>query len=281
MKGITPYICCLLIPFLFSASQQTSVSDYKWLASYDAASALVNRIKVPAGYKRNNSTKESMAYWFSHLPLKPEGTAVKLYNGQDKRRQDVHEAVLNIDCGDKDLQQCADAVMRLHAEYLYSRNRSSEISFNYTSGDKIPFKKWSEGFRPKIRNNRVSWVKQEIPSSTHSTLKKYLENVYNYAGSLSLSRELKPIADLNTIEAGDVFIVGGSPGHAVTVVDVAVNEKTGKKIFLLAQSYMPAQDIHILKNFNSEISPWYSVDFGTELKTPEWTFTKDQLMRFN
>ena len=59
------------------------------------------------------------------------------------------------------------------------------------------------------------------------------------------------------MKIGDVFIKGGSPGHAVTIVDIAINPKTNKKVFLLAQSYMPAQEIKILKNpNNSELSPW-------------------------
>jgi hypothetical protein len=95
-----------------------------------------------------------------------------------------------------------------------------------------------------------------------------------------LSRELKSV-DVKDIKVGDVFIRGGSPGHAVTVIDVAINLKTKEKIFMIAQSYMPAQNIHILKNFNSaNMSPWYSANFGEYLKTPEWTFEKGQLMRF-
>ncbi|MBN2610182.1 MAG: hypothetical protein JXB00_01355, partial [Bacteroidales bacterium] len=53
------------------------------------------------------------------------------------------------------------------------------------------------------------------------------------------------------------------------------------KVFLLAQSYMPAQDIQILKNPNDKsISPWYSLDFEGDLITPEWTFKKTDLKRF-
>ncbi|MGM2875088.1 DUF4846 domain-containing protein, partial [Bacillus cereus group sp. BC55] len=53
-------------------------------------------------------------------------------------------------------------------------------------------------------------------------------------------------------------------------------------MFMIAQSYMPAQNIHVLKNFNQQQnSPWYSTNFDVYLKTPEWTFTKDQLMRFS
>lgn len=46
--------------------------------------------------------------------------------------------------------------------------------------------------------------------------------VFAYAGTLSLAAELKPAA-LQDLEAGQVFIAGGSPGHCVIVMDVAVN----------------------------------------------------------
>jgi hypothetical protein len=63
---------------------------------------------------------------------------------------------------------------------------------------------------------------------------------------------------------------------------MAVNPKTNKKVFMIAQSYMPAQDIHILINANKlSVSPWYELDeTATEIETPEWTFDKNQLKRF-
>ncbi len=52
-------------------------------------------------------------------------------------------------------------------------------------------------------------------------------------------------------------------------------------MMLLAQSYMPAQELQILKNpNNTSLSPWYNIDFGTTLETPEWTFSSSQLRRF-
>jgi hypothetical protein len=105
--------------------------------------------------------------------------------------------------------------------------------------------------------------------------------VFSYAGTLSLSRELKK-KSLNELQIGDVFIQGGSPGHAVIVVDVVKDKKTGKKLFMLAQSYMPAQDIHILKNPISNLeSPWYSLNEGDELITPEWKFSPNSLYSFD
>jgi len=83
------------------------------------------------------------------------------------------------------------------------------------------------------------------------------------------------------IEIGDVFIQGGSPGHAIVVVDMAVNKSTNEKIFLLAQSFMPAQEFQVLDNNNGNLGPWYSDSFSDILYTPEWTFNKSDLMRFS
>ena len=80
-----------------------------------------------------------------------------------------------------------------------------------------------------------------------------------------------------------MFIKGGSPGHAVIVVDVAIYPQTGKKVFLLAQSYMLAQQTHILVNpANRGLSPWYELSDNDEgkLYTPEWVFEKKDLKRF-
>jgi len=83
------------------------------------------------------------------------------------------------------------------------------------------------------------------------------------------------------MEIGDIFIEGGFPGHAAIVIDMAVNITKGDKLFILAQSYIPAQELHILVNpDNSELSPWYELDFGEVLCTPEWTFNRDDLKRF-
>ena len=70
---------------------------------------------------------------------------------------------------------------------------------------------------------------------------------------------------------------GGSPGHVVMIVDVCVNEE-GKKAFLLAQGYMPAQEFHVLKNDLHEEDPWYYEEEITyPLSTPEYTFQEGSL----
>jgi len=205
------------------------------------------------------------------LPLLPPGSPVLLFSGERKYSQDVHAAVLDISVGRKDLQQCADAVMRLRAEYLFSQKRYDEIHFNFTSGFKTDFSRWAKGERIKVEGNRCSWVAGAKPDHSHANLLAYLDKVFTYAGTLSLANELRPAQDL-PLEAGDVFIQGGSPGHAVIVMDVATLAD-GRKAFLLAQSYMPAQQIHLLKNLrHPERGAWFVVREDDMLYTPEWTF---------
>ena len=101
-----------------------------------------------------------------------------------------------------------------------------------------------------------------------------------YAGTASLSKELQSIRKID-MKIGDVIIRGGHPGHAVLVVDMAKNPQTGEKLFLLAQSYMPAQETQILNNLmDKNLSPWYRLDDSHDIFTPEWTFSKTDLKRF-
>ncbi|HEY0029970.1 MAG TPA: DUF4846 domain-containing protein [Bacteroidia bacterium] len=258
----------------------STVNTYPWQSAYEIKNALVNRIAVPKGFTRTIVKAGSFGDWLRFLPLKEGNPDVRLYNGELKRYQGGHAAIVNIDAGTTDLQQCADAVMRMRAEYLYSHKDYENLHFNFTSGHTIGFKKWSEGYRTVIKGNNVSWAKNATKDDSYKAFKSYYKMIFNYAGTSSLSKELKKVA-LKDIEAGDVFIVGGFPGHAVLVVDVCKNEKTGEKLFMIQQSYMPAQEIHILNNLNDKkMSPWYSASFEGDLATPEWTFNKEQLMRW-
>ena len=239
---------------------------------------IVGRITPPAGFERVPAKADSFAHWLRGLPLKPKNAPVLLFTGAHKSRQDVHVAVVDIDVGKRDLQQCADAVMRLRAEWLWSIDQKSKIAFNYTGGGRVPFSRWARGERPSQSGKR--WSRRGKRDASYASFKKYMIQIFAYAGTYSLSRELKPI-DPGNLRAGDVFIKGGFPGHAVLVADVAVNPQSGEKRFLLLQSYMPAQEIHILKNpANADGSPWYSSNFSWPLATPEWTFPMGSLKRW-
>jgi hypothetical protein len=241
---------------------------------------IAERISCPEGFERISTEPNSFAFYLRNSSLKPHQSKVHLYNGQQKWRQDVHVAVLDIDVGKRDLQQCADAVMRLRAEYLYKEKRYEDISFNFTNGFNAKYSKWREGYRIKVSGNEAEWYKINDAENDYNSFRKYLNMVFAYAGSISLENELKD-RNFNEMKIGDVLIQGGSPGHAVIIVDMAIHKKNGEKIFLLAQSYMPAQEIHVIKNpDNKKISPWYQINLADPIETPEWRFYKSDLRSF-
>lgn len=238
----------------------------------NAQSTLQARFSPPTGTTRVQVAPASFAAYLRELPLLPEGSKVLLHNGSPKGRQDVHAAVVDLSVGSKDLQQCADAVIRLRAEHLFAQDRHGAIAFNFTNGFRASWDRWRRGERIRVAGNTCSWVGGGAMDSSHKQLLRFLETVFMYAGTLSLARELKPAAD-KPLEAGDVFIQGGSPGHAVLVLDVA-RSADGTTWCLLGQSYMPAQQFHVLRNPASpEGWPWYMVGTQGELRTPEWTFS--------
>lgn len=245
-------------------------------------SYLIKDIFIPQEYKRINILNNSFGSYLRNLEIKQENNIVFLYNGKPKINQNAQYCIIKMDVGNKDLQQCADAVMRLRAEYLFINQDFNKIHFNFTSGDTAFYTKYAEGFRAIIEGNKVSWIKKAEKDNSYKTFKKYLNLVYAYAGTYSLSKELLAVTNINDMQIGDVFIQTSQPyGHAIIVIDVAIHRITRKKIFLLAQSFMPAQEIHVLKNpANKELNPWYSVNFNNELQTPEWTFYKNNLKRF-
>ncbi len=247
------------------------------LASAD--SLLYQRFEPPAGFQRAPADAGSFAYYLRHLPLKPPGSHVLFYDGREKQNHDVYAAVVDLPIGNKDLHQCADAVIRLRAEYLWKTKQFKKIHFNLTNGFQVDYERWRKGDRVKVTGNRSEWVHSATASDSYKVFWQYLEFVFSYAGTLSLSREL-PSVPFAGIQIGDVLIQGGSPGHAVIVVDMAT-DASGRKIFLLAQSYMPAQEIQVLLNpANKDGSPWYRTVSDGDFETPQWTFTTNDLKRF-
>jgi hypothetical protein len=255
-------------------------SGEEFLYTNTEGTNIVERINCPKGFERIEVAKDSFGSFLRNLELKPHGSKVMLYDGRKKVNQNVHVGVLTMEVGDRDLQQCADATMRLWAEYLRSEGRSEEIHFNFTNGFRVDYSQWMEGYRIKVDGNDVSWIKSREPSNTYETFMDYMNIIFAYAGTLSLSNELESVA-LNDLQIGDLFVQGGSPGHAVIVVDMAINIESNQKIFLIAQSYMPAQDIHVLINPNKEnLGPWYILDDREVYLTPEWQFDHESLKRY-
>ncbi|OCX54627.1 hypothetical protein BEL04_10380 [Mucilaginibacter sp. PPCGB 2223] len=212
---------------------------------------IITRFTVPAGYIRQSSEPGSFGSYLQNLPLKPAGAHTYTYTGAIANTDPYTAAVVDISVGHEDLQQCADAVMRLRGEYLYRQKRYTEIAFHFVSGFNCDYIHYADGYR--YHNDK--WVLKARKDYSYPTFMNYMQLVFAYAGTLSLDKELKKVSSADDLKAGDIFIHGGSPGHCFVVMDVAENA-THQKVFLLAQSFMPAQDIQVLKY----TSPWFSLD---------------------
>lgn len=226
----------------------------------DYGKTILERFDVPAGYERVQLKSGSFGEYLRTLNLKPEGAPARMYDGRIKPNPNIYVSVIDMPISPKDLQSSADAIIRLKSEYLFANQNFDKISFH---GNKT----------------RYSFAEFSQGDTSKSKFQEYLDYVMEQVSTPSFCADLT-FVKLKDIQVGDIFVQQNSPnGHAVIVVDLAKNSG-GEKVFLLAQSYQPAQEIQIISNpSRDDISPWYEAKEGAML-TPEWRFLTSDLMRF-
>jgi len=279
MKIVSCFVISILIAY---CNRNTSNKNEHFISLQQSSSSYkaIREIPLPLGYKRVVEEKNSFGDWLRTINLKQD-PRIYLFNGRLKDDQSTHFAVLDMPVGNKDLQQCADAIMRLRAEYFFNCDNIDSICFKATDGTDLSFLKWMKGERYRLTGTRLTCYNSgSSRGNKRQQLEQFLEVVFSYCGTISLDRETSPVNDLNNLKTGDIFIKAGSPGHAMVIVDVAVNNE-GEKIFMLAQGFMPAQSIHIVKNLGDKtMSPWYRVTDALKIVTPQWVFYPNQLKRW-
>jgi hypothetical protein len=247
---------------------------------------LLTRIQTPEGYEWIIEESGTFGEFLQNAPLKKEGSQILDFSQNTIGNQYEHVAILDYDIGKKDLQQCADAVIRLRAEYLFQQKRFEEIRFQFTSGDFFSWNDYKIGIRPQLMNITKSYTKVYFKlvankDDSYRSFRNYLDVIFMYAGTISLNNESLSISNNKNILTGDFIVTPGSPGHAVIIVGRAKN-KQGEVIFLLAQGYTPAQSIHVITNpLHSEVSPWYTLDVSkSPTITARYTFKKTNIRTF-
>ena len=285
-------LCTLAIALGFDAFAQDAapVDDfaaYAWLSEMpgldapDALVALSARFPAPAGFTRVPVEKGSFAAWLRGLPLRTDRTSVLAYDGSEIDAPAA--ATVALDVGERDLQQCADTAIRLRAEYLWASDQADTIAFSFTSGDLAKWKDWRQGERFEIGDHEVTRTRKAKKSASRETFHAYLNTVFMYAGTRSLVKDMQSVGDDEPIEAGMVFDQGGSPGHAVMILDVAGSED-GRRVALVGQGYMPAQEMHVLEDQGAHVldGVWFLLPGpGESLDTPSWKpFERSALLRF-
>jgi hypothetical protein len=261
--GVVPAPEAALAPF------GGPVQAYPWPRVSARYVPLAERLAPPEGARRVELARGSYGAWLRYLPVRPSGAEVKAFDGRrilagDDRRL---AAVVDLDLIGADLQQCADTILRLRAEYLHASGEDDRIGFHFVSGFHARWADYRRGTRVRLvdAGRRVEPYQGAKADASRRTFERYFIDLFSYASTVSLAREAKPVTGEPAV--GDFFILPGGPGHTVVIVDLA-RGADGSLFALLAQGFMPAQDLHVLRA--SPASPWYRLESGEPVDTPMW-----------
>ena len=199
----------------------------------------VGNISVPKGYERISGNDQMYTDFLRSIPLKPKGAEVRLYKSNETARFGNYAKYAVIDLPLlSNAEQCADACMRLRAEYLFRHGKYAKIHFANNAGLDFFY----------------------LGGRSRKAFESYMRKVYGFANTASLAKEL-PTRALKDVQPGDILVYparkGHKYGHAVFVIDVVQNKK-GEKMVMLAEGCTPACDIHLIRNFRNWRNPaWF------------------------
>ena len=219
----------------------------------------VGDIRPPRGFERVEVSDGSFGAYVRSFPLQKRGSRMRYYGGSVSFGQYIGYAVLDLPLI-SDQEYCCDAVQRVRSEYLFEKGRYSDIHFRTFESGTMTYRGGND----------------------REALYKYLRRVYNASNTSTLRHELRK-KKLIEIAPGDVLVyeagAGHTVGHAVLVMDVAVNSKTGERAIMMAQSSMPALTMHIVRNvLHPGLSPWTIVkDDHTDVTIFHIRFHPDDL----
>jgi hypothetical protein len=255
--ALGPKLCCVfaLLALTLAAAAPTVPA---WLQQPPTRNLEV-AFPPPAGFVRVAVEPASFSAFLRTLPLAPPGTPVLAYDGASIRAgSDPHvAAVADLDVGKRNLQQCADSIIRLGG-----------LSYPLTSGAPAAWSAWSAGMRPHVTGQRVQWSHDAVADTSYGAFRRYLDFVFTYAGTRSLSSYATKV-ERAALQPGDFLVdpARKDAGHAVLILDVATDQ-AGHRLALLGQGFMPAQSFHVLADGSG--SAWFSLD-GDTVATPYWT----------
>ena len=220
--------------------------------------------EIPAGgnWLRFAQTDAIVAWpaYLRSLPLLPTGNPVLDYRGNPTGMDPLR--VVNLPLVAGDLQQCADSVLRLRASFV--RTQGGDPAFRYTSGFVSRWSSWAKGDRPRVHGNLVKVTATGKEDGSDAAFEAWLADLFMYAGIYSLMRDTVAVdGGPPNVQPGDVVGYGGSPGHAVLILDTA---REGDQLYILVgQGFMPAQSFHVCKG---PVAGWFPVGGDTLLTQP-------------
>ncbi|MCK6484144.1 MAG: hypothetical protein HUU22_11355 [Phycisphaerae bacterium] len=243
-------------------------AQYGWLSQRDRAAyqALIERVAPPPGFRRVDAPSGSFADWLRHLPCRPADSPVLDGRGRTIRPADdpTLALVLQLQPSRAGLLNAANMVYRLRAEYLWAMQKLDAARFTMTSGAECPWARFAAGERPIVKGRDVTWKPGRPAGGGREPYVGYLETLFKYSSSISLDRDMRRVTG-GAVEPGDAFVRVGRPGHAMIVLDVAVDE-SGQRRMMLGQGGTPPMTLHVLRGADG--SPWIAWDGASTLHVP-------------
>jgi len=243
------------------------------LASLASAETVRDSFPPPPGAML--APRTAFGTWLMDRELLPEGSPVLTFSGHHVGAPHTAAEVRVVDMPmvPGDLQQCADTIYRLRADYL--RETGADIVFHATNGQAIPWSRWAAGERTQLRGSTLAWVRASH-SSEAAAWQSWLEELFEYAGTISLkAHDTVPVPD-RAPRPGDVVVAPGSPGHAVLLFDVA-KTRDGRWLVLFGEGFMPAQQLHVHRGPEDG---WWEWDPTAGLPISWWTLPGEGLRRW-
>ena len=243
-----------------------------------SGTTLSTRVNVPSGYTRVSAEQGTLGSFLREYAMKEHNAKVLLYDGSEKDDQTAHAGIFMLPIENRNLQQYADSIMRVYAEYYLSTKQYEKIVFGYSDGFKAEYAKWIEGNGINVKDGKAKWVKNDKNNNTYDSFKEYMRLVFAYAGIWSMKDESSAI-ELKDARIGDVFFATDDGGRVAMIVDICQSED-GKKAYLLASGGKPAQEFVLLSNPLHADDPWYYEDeMVYPLDTPEFDYKEGSLRR--
>lgn len=250
-------------------------SHYPFYNSDESTFTLQDFFAIPEGYQSKQYPHDSFSFWLQHLPILDRQV---VYSHTGSKINAPAWAIVAMDTGKGDVQQCADSILRLYSEYLWSQNRVENWGIHFTSGDLSKWRDWKNGER-FIIGKQVKRTQTGPKDASYEQFQKWMHHSFLYAGTRSIAKEAFPVSIEADIEVGDFFLSAGSPGHVILVMHILTHPEQ-PPIAILGQGFMPAQEFHLLQVNNN---PWFVLpqDEETPLNTPSWQpFYRSNLHRF-
>jgi len=246
------------------------------------AQTTIGEISLPSNdYQRIETEKNSFADYLRNLPLKKRGTDVINFRaGVFKAGSDTSVAyVIDMDIISRRLEQCMDILVRLYAEYLWSVKQTDNLILPLPGGYWLKWQDWESGFRPVFKGIEVQMRKSTHTISIEQSYRSYLNTVYSESHTQQFYYAYQSVAR-EKVQIGDFIIKKGTKGHAIMIVDLAMN-KFGDMIALIGNGDTPACQFFLL-NYQQD-RPWIPLKFDQEtLQLPlKRKMSWDGLRRFN